>query len=440
MCECKTFYCEWIDLLEEVKMAPKSIVMNIVKNNKFYYGWIVTAIASLGVFFSGPGQTYFVSIFIDSYISDFGWNRGIVSSLYSAATLLSGLSLFIVGRFIDRYGQRRMTLVVAALLGFACLWNSFISSLWMLFLGFFLGRVMGQGSMTLIPSTIVPQWFIRRRAFALSLMSVGGVVGSASIPPFNAFLINTIGWHHTWRFWALILWFFFIPVVYFFQYNKPEDIGLLPDNEKVEENKPLSIRKESTSWTLKEAFHERVFWFMLFCQQIVPMISTGVIFHFVSVLATKGLDSGTSSYVLSIIALANFPTTLLSGFILDKIKIHFAVVVTCLLQLTGLIILLLSSSIIGAMVFAAFQGMALGLNTVCNGVVWPNYFGIKHLGNIRGVAMTAMVIGTSFGPLPLGILYDLFGRYNEAIIFMMLFPFMGAIMALMSPKPIKRTS
>lgn len=37
-----------------------------------YYGWYMVMIAGLGVFFSGPGQTYFISVFIDQYITDFG--------------------------------------------------------------------------------------------------------------------------------------------------------------------------------------------------------------------------------------------------------------------------------------------------------------------------------------------------------------------------------
>lgn len=32
----------------------------------FYYGWMIVLISALGVFFSGPGQTYSISVFIDS--------------------------------------------------------------------------------------------------------------------------------------------------------------------------------------------------------------------------------------------------------------------------------------------------------------------------------------------------------------------------------------
>lgn len=424
-------------------MNHNRLVKSIVQNNCFFYGWVVTAVAALGVFFSGPGQTYFISIFIDSYIHDFGWSRSTISSLYSISTLSAGLLLFIVGRFADRYGAKKMTIIVALILGACCLWNSFISSLWMLFLGFFVGRLTGQGSMTLLPSTIVPQWFIKRRAFALSLKSIGGVIASAVIPPLNTLLIHAWGWQNTWRLWAALLWLFFIPIVYFFQYNRPEDIGLSPDNrlsnkDNDDDTSIFHSHFESDSWTLKEAFKTRAFWLILFTNQILPMITTGIVFHFISILGTKGLSPATASYVLSLMAIASFPTTLLAGYILDYIKVHYALAFTCLLQLLSLIILLNTSSTMGTIAFSIIQGIALGLNFVCNGVIWPNYFGMKHLGSIRGLSMTVLVIGTSFGPLPLGIGFDLFGRYTESIMFLMSFPIIGTIAAFVSPKPTKK--
>ncbi|WP_235001683.1 hypothetical protein [Halobacillus sp. Marseille-P3879] len=79
-------------------------------NTPFYYGWIIVFVAGLGVFFSGPGQTYSISIFIDYYIEDFDYTRSAVSGLYSTATLCAGFTLFLMGRVVDRFGQRMMFL------------------------------------------------------------------------------------------------------------------------------------------------------------------------------------------------------------------------------------------------------------------------------------------------------------------------------------------
>ncbi len=135
--------------------------------DNFYYGWVILVIGGLGVFFSGPGQTFSNSQFIDEYIHDFGWSRSQVSGVYSVATLLAGVLMMIVGRFIDRFGPRMMMVTVGTLFSLACFYNSFISSIWMLALGFFMVRLLGQGSMTLIPNTLVAQWFVKKKRSSL---------------------------------------------------------------------------------------------------------------------------------------------------------------------------------------------------------------------------------------------------------------------------------
>ena len=110
-------------------------------NTRVFYGWFIVALGALGVFFSGPGQTYSVSVFIDSYISDFGWSRSYVSSLYSLGTLCAGFALPFIGRQVDKRGHRVMTTVIALAFGSACFWMSLVSNPFMLFIGFMLIKI-----------------------------------------------------------------------------------------------------------------------------------------------------------------------------------------------------------------------------------------------------------------------------------------------------------
>ncbi|MFC0014107.1 MULTISPECIES: MFS transporter [Allobacillus] len=158
---------------------------------RIYYGWVIVFIGALGIFFSGPGQTYSNSIFIDAYIEDFGWSRSLVSGVYSSATLVAGLIMIFVGRFIDRFGQRVMMVVVGTLFAIACFLNSAVSTIWMLTIGFFAIRLSGQGSMSLIPNTLAAQWFVKKRGFAVSLMALGSFISAMVFPIINTWLIDT---------------------------------------------------------------------------------------------------------------------------------------------------------------------------------------------------------------------------------------------------------
>ncbi len=85
-----------------------------------FYGWVMVLVSSLVIFFSGPGQTYSVSVFIDSYINEYGWSRSVVSGMYSVGTFCAGMLMGFVGRLFDRVGHRKMTAVIALVFGVAC--------------------------------------------------------------------------------------------------------------------------------------------------------------------------------------------------------------------------------------------------------------------------------------------------------------------------------
>ncbi|WP_371018779.1 MFS transporter [Pseudalkalibacillus sp. JSM 102089] len=418
------------------------------QNSSFFYGCYIVMAAAIGVFFSGPGQTYAVSVFIDYYIQDFGWGRSLVSGIYSSATLAAGLLLFVVGRLVDKHGQRRMMLMMGGLLAVACFWNSFVIGPVMLFIGFFMLRLFGQGSMTLIPNTLVPQWFVVKRGRALSFMAIGGFLSSASFPPLNTWLITTFGWESAWRILGLALIVIFLPVVFFIVKNKPEDIGLLPDNaiskkrlaQRREEKMEEEEQEEGfeTNWTVKEAMRTRAFWFILFCVSIPALVNTGLTFHLFSILGEQGVPGSTAAIILSIMAIVGFPVTMASGFILERVNVHIVLGLSFIGQMVFILLLTQVHTYLLAIVFAVLWGMIGGIERITLNIIWPNYFGREHLGSIKGIATTTMVIGSAFGPLPFGIAFDVFGGYTEILLIILIFPILGTIAAFMSPPPSKQ--
>jgi MFS family permease len=406
----------------------------------FYYGWVIVLMGALGVFFSGPGQTYSNAVFIDYYLAEFGWNRSTISSIYSVATLVAGLLMMVVGRYIDKYGQRVAMVVVASALALACFWNSIVMNPAMLFIGFFLIRLFGQGSMTLVPNTLIPQWFIEKRGRAFSMMAIGGFLSSALFPIMNLWMIEQWGWQQTWRIWGLLLLVIFVPLAYFFVRNKPEDIGLLPDNKivkrrnKTEENEVAAV--EEVSWTLAQAKKTKTFWLLLYCVSIPAMVNTGITFHLMSIFTENQLTPVLAATVLSLMAIVGFPITVLSGFLLDKIQANYMLVVTFVGQILFLVLLLVTKSPLLAIAFGIFWGIVGGVERIALNVIWPNFFGRTYIGSIKGLAMAVMVIGSAFGPLPFGVAYDFFGGYEEILMIMMIFPALAAVAALLAKKPV----
>jgi MFS family permease len=420
----------------KIKETNQSITVKV----PFYYGWVIVVVAAVGLFFSGPGQTYSISVAINSYIENYGFSRSLISSLYSIATLAAGLILPIIGKRVDAVGHRKMIVLVSSLLGVTCLFMSFVTSPVTLFIGFIFLRLLGQGSMTLIPSTLVSQWFIQKRGIAISLMSLGGVASSALIPLLNNWLIMKSGLAFTWRLWAVLLICIMAPIGWLIVRNKPENVGLLPDGKLNQNSVPntkyyIKLSEQERSWTLTEAMKTRAFWLMLFCMTIPAMINTGLTFHIVSIIGIKGFSSTFAATMLGVTAIVQLCLTFVAGYLLDKVKPHYVKGIIFLFLVIAMLIIIYGKSHTLLITYGIILGIFSIFDSLSTEIIWPSYFGRENLGSIRSVAATAMVIGSALGPLPFGFAYDTFKGYKEIIFIMMIFPILGSIASFLSPAP-----
>ncbi|TMN22205.1 MFS transporter [Lentibacillus cibarius] len=412
--------------------------------NRFYYGWFIVFIGGLGIFFSGPGQTYSNAAFIDQYIEDFGWSRTEVSSLYSTATLIAGIMMMFVGRYIDRYGQRFMMVTVGTVFALACFWNSMVSNMFMLAIGFFFVRLLGQGTMSLIPNTLTAQWFVKKRGRAFSFMTLGSFASATLFPVINTWIIDTWDWQMAWRFWGVALLVVFVPFALFGVRNRPEEIGLEPDglrSESDDETNELiastALPESDEDFTLKEAMRTWAFWGILISVGIPAMINTGITFHIISIFDTNGLSPAIAAMVLSLMAFAGIPVSFVSGFITERIPTNYLLASVFVIEIIFLLMLLVTESALMAILFGIVWGAANGLERIGMNIIWPDYFGRKYVGSINGVGMTMVVIGSSLGPLPFGAGFDLFHNYTPVLLVSLAFPIIGAVCAISAKRPEK---
>lgn len=403
-----------------------------------FAGWRVLAVAALAVFLSGPGQTFGVSVFLDPLLAETGWSRSLVSTIYSLATLISAGVLLIIGRQIDRLGHR--VVLVGATIGFGCalFLTSSAQAPIVLLTGFALLRTCGSGVLTLAARTLVPQWFVRRRGRAFSVLGVAGALSLAAIPPFGEALIRWTDWRTAWRIEAFIIVAILVPLVVIFVQDRPEDIGQLPDGETQIDRESAMLEglgvADGDSWTLQQARRLRAFWLLLGAGVVPALVITGLSFNQVSIFTERGLPAGLAATTFAVESLVSLPTTVLSGWLSDRVPLRFVLAGSQAFLAAAVICLLFADSPAMAVVYAAVRGVSTGLWSVAADVAWPSYFGRRHLGSIRGLTFAAGVAGAAIGPLPLGFAYDVFGRYEVALIGLLILP-IGAVGAVLFAKP-----
>src|SRR3990172_9094869 len=289
---------------------------------RWFYGWTILAVAGLGIFATGPGQSHTFSVFVGPIGADLGLSKASISSAYGLATLLAAFCLPYMGRLVDRFGPRRMTTVVVLLLGAACLAFGAVASLLWLAVGFAALRFLAQGSLMLTCANLVSQWFSRRRGFALSLMALGFAASMAVHPPLGQYLIETVGWRRAWLVLGLLTWALMLPPVLLLVHDRPEDRGLGPDGDPPEAAPAAAGRApgRATGLTLRQALGTGAFYILAAGWFAIAMLVTTLHFYQVSILKAQGVSADIAARVFPVSALTMVATMPLVGRMLDRFR------------------------------------------------------------------------------------------------------------------------
>lgn len=413
----------------------------IVTRSPIFFGWIVLLAGSFGMIMTSAGQTYGVSIFIEHFIADLGVSRTLVSTYYTIGTLIGAAALPFVGRRIDGAGPRAVVVVISILFGLACIYMGIVNNGLMLLLGFVLMRMLGQGSLGLVSTYVINQWWVRRRGMIMGISGVlVSLLGVGSFPNLLNWIIPQLGWRNTYMALGLTLIGMMAPVGYLFYRSRPEHYGLLPDGAVKPEPQSAITQPTTASeqeWTLAEAIRTPAFWIVALGLATVAMLGTGLTFHMVSIFDDNQLSADIAAAVFVPIALTTAAVTLSSGILIDRIPIRFLLAGALLGQAGTLLLAQILSSVSVAIAYGVALGFVFGImNTVAN-VVWATYYGRLHLGSITGFTTTILIAGSALGPMPLGIARDVLGSYNLTLTLFAVIPLALGIVTLFMKRPLK---
>jgi OFA family oxalate/formate antiporter-like MFS transporter len=389
----------------------------------FYYGWVVLVAGTIGIIASVPGQTAGVSVFTDDLTSTTGLTRLQLAIAYLIGTGASGLLLGIGGRMIDRYGSR--VVAFAATIGLACTVTglSFVGSmstpvgLIVMSVGFGCLRFSGQGLLTLSSRTMVAQWFDRRRGFVSSLSQAAGSFAFAAAPALLLALIDIDGFRTAWRIIAVGLVVVMATLIATLYRVSPEASGMIIDGGLATpdaSDTPAVIGKD-TDATRGQALRDLRFWAVTLPVMAMSSTATAITFHIIDLGAEQGLDEDTIVRIFVPIAFVSVPVTLFTGWLIDRTS----PMVVAMAMGASQVLMYLAIGYLDVTVMAVLAivgwGAAQGCFSSLTSAALPRLFGRRHLGEIAGMQMSAMVIGSAIGPAFFALSRSMTDSYRPAL-------------------------
>ena len=249
------------------------------RQGRFFYGWRVVAVACLqGMFGNGAISSGF-PIFFEPIRGSLGLSYTQMSLVFSLARAEGGMGAPLVGWLVDKFGSRPLILFGGLTGGIGLMLLSFATEYWhliVLFVGVIsVGKTAGLGQ-TLMAT--VNQWFVRRKALALSTLMTAFAGGGAIVVPLLHLGIVFLDWRQTVFIIGLFVALLTLPVAYVIR-SKPEDLGLLPDGDRPppggaprpaartapgSHHAPVpSASGGEQDFTVRQAMRTPAFWFLL---------------------------------------------------------------------------------------------------------------------------------------------------------------------------------
>ncbi|HEV8188919.1 MAG TPA: MFS transporter [Pyrinomonadaceae bacterium] len=385
-------------------------------------GQIQVAVTSFFALFAIVGLAlYGLPFYYDFMVREFGWSRTQVTSGNALSKLVVGpLFGFLAGWFVDKFGPRRLMLAGIMMGGVALIGLGSMTALWMFYL-FYLFNALGYVCAGPLPNQVLlTRWFDKARGRAMGFAYLGIGLGGALVPLLSVWLVQKFGWHMALRTLGVLIIVLALPLAYFVKENPAEQVPT------------TKIPTAPIGWALKS----KTFYLLA----IGSMCSIGAVGgtnqhlklflsldqHYAQVEAAR---------VASLVLAFSLVGRLLMGWLADRYTKKYVMLLIYLLVAASIPVLFFASTPGAIYVFAVIFGIGLGGDYMIIPLMAAELFGVKVMGRLMGVVLTADGVAEATVPMLVGNLRDQTASYTVGFSVLIALALVGAIAVAWLPKP-----
>lgn len=395
--------------------ARRTDSLEMTGKNKFFYGWIIVAVATLALVVSNGLSIGGIPVFYKFVQADLvalgTVPRDKVQSVYGLAPaltfLFAGFLSPVAGILLQRLNPKTMMIVGCFVLGFGLMLYSRASSpLYVYAAHALLGASLGFVGV-LVNTVLISSWFTRKRGMALGIVLTGTSFGGAIIPQISTPLIEGFGWRTAMMMVSLIVWIVLFPAVIFLVRNRPADVGDAPDGVEHGSSESGGARASLSGMTLGEAMATPLFWIFGICAALV-FFAIFVVSQQLNLFLQSpqiGFSPQQASNVQSLLFLLSIFGKFLFGWLADRFPGNRVMLVSastmfvatlCFLDLNPATVYL----------FAIFFGLNYGGTFVLLQLLVADYFGLREYAKILGAVTVIETVGGALGTFITGRIAD----------------------------------
>ena len=305
------------------------------------------------------------------------------------------------GRKIDDIDLRYYTSFVCFGLALACLGMSGVKhAIWLIPMIFGL-RFMGQGLLGHISAVSMARYFDQHRGKALSLASLGYPLGEAVFPSIAVAIIASFGWRQMWAGIGIMLLFMLVPFMLWLLKGQSERHWSLSEGTDASQ-----MSRKLNGWTRAQVLKDIRFYALLPSFLATSFIYTGLFFHQVHLIESKGWSLSIFVGFFIVYAITQIFSALVTGLLVDRYSARSLMRFYLIPAVIGLGFIANFNALWAGAVFMALFGLSAGAVGVIHGAIWAETYGITHLGAIKALGTAFMVLSTALSPPIMGVAID----------------------------------
>ena len=403
-------------MFKSLSTMPKSHTYSV------HYAWVVLAVTFLCLFVASALRSV-PGIIMMSLEQELAWNRETISGAISLNLLLFGLAGPFLGRLMDLYGAKKVSVITLILSVLGAGGSVFMQESWQMYL--FWGLLIGAGSggtSMIMGSALINRWFHKHRGLALGILGAAFSSGQLVFTPVLMHINVHEGWRAATLFIAVALGLVVLPLVLKFLRDAPESKGLLPYGANGVHETVIKPDRNP----MRLAMSSPQFWLLASSFGICGLTTAGL---FQTHLIPHGIEHGftemTMAMSLGVMGAADVFGTILSGWLCDRYSKRWPLAFYYVVRGATLIVLPSIDTTGQLMIFSIVYGMNWLSTIPATSALTADLFGKQNVGVVFGWICFAHQIGAAIAAYSAGYVHSLMGDYNLAFVASGLFAFVA---------------
>ena len=365
---------------------------------------------------------YGLPFFYDFFVRDLGWTRAQVTSGNALSKLLVGpLFGFGAGWVIDHFGPRRLMLVGILMAGGALVGLGAVSTL-----GFFyvcyLFNALGYVCAGPLPNQVLlSRWFNESRGKAMGFAYLGIGIGGTLVPLAATVLTAAYGWRAALQILGVLMILVALPTAWFVKEAPDVDA---PAGRVA----PSAPGSPVDGVPLGDIVRRPAFYLLL----VGSMCSIGAVGGTVQNLKLfLSLDLHLAQYdvarIASLVLLSSLAGRLLMGYLADRWSRRRVMILIYAIVAAAIPLLFAAEQPWARTAFAVLFGIGLGGDYMIIPLMAADLFGLRTLGRLLGIVLTADGVAEAAAPMLVAAIRDATGSYARGFAVLILLAAMGAV-------------